>query len=183
MPKSESAQLSVVAVVRNATRTTSSNIYSADARRCWPPLFTVFAYLECWRRKRYGARVYLLQRPSYAESDLLRRILQRGLNDLLNLPNRPVVSYGPPGRSANTGHIVTVFGCTGFLGRYLVAKLGTFAVMILGFSSCGSHSCRTLAKAGTQVIVPYREEDEKRHLKVMGDLGQIVPMVRATHLF
>jgi hypothetical protein len=30
---------------------------------------------------------------------------------------------------------------------------------------------------GTQVIVPYREEDEKRHLKLMGDLGQIVPMV------
>ena len=30
---------------------------------------------------------------------------------------------------------------------------------------------------GTQVIVPYREEDEKRHLKPMGDLGQIVPMV------
>ncbi|KAH7913410.1 hypothetical protein BJ138DRAFT_1146141, partial [Hygrophoropsis aurantiaca] len=29
---------------------------------------------------------------------------------------------------------------------------------------------------GTQVIVPYREEDEKRHLKPMGDLGQIVPM-------
>lgn len=28
-------------------------------------------------------------------------------------------------------------------------------------------------------MVPYREEDEKRHLKVMGDLGQIVPMVRA----
>jgi hypothetical protein len=37
--------------------------------------------------------------------------------------------------------------------------------------TCGS------AKVGTQVIVPYREEDEKRHLKVMGDLGQIVPMV------
>ena len=33
------------------------------------------------------------------------------------------------------------------------------------------------AKSGTQVIVPYRDEDEKRHLKVMGDLGQIVPMV------
>jgi hypothetical protein len=30
---------------------------------------------------------------------------------------------------------------------------------------------------GTQVIVPYREEDEKRHLRPMGDLGQIVPMV------
>lgn len=33
---------------------------------------------------------------------------------------------------------------------------------------------------GTQVIVPYRDEDEKRRLKPMGDLGQIVPMVRRT---
>ncbi|KAI0287950.1 NAD(P)-binding protein [Russula brevipes] len=32
------------------------------------------------------------------------------------------------------------------------------------------------AKAGTQVIIPYRDEDEKRHLKVTGDLGQIVSM-------
>jgi hypothetical protein len=30
---------------------------------------------------------------------------------------------------------------------------------------------------GTQVVIPYREEDEKRHLKLAGDLGQIVPMV------
>jgi hypothetical protein len=30
---------------------------------------------------------------------------------------------------------------------------------------------------GTQVVVPYRDEDEKRHLKPMGDLGQIVAMV------
>lgn len=34
-----------------------------------------------------------------------------------------------------------------------------------------------VAKAGTQVIVPYRDEDEKRHLKVLGDLGQIVSLV------
>ncbi|THG97294.1 hypothetical protein EW026_g4677 [Hermanssonia centrifuga] len=79
----------------------------------------------------------------------------RGIHDLLNVSGKPIISYGPPGRSASGGHVATVFGCTGFLGRYLVAKL---------------------AKAGTQVIVPYREEDEKRHLKVMGDLGQIVPM-------
>ncbi|KAH9999600.1 NADH dehydrogenase [Russula compacta] len=72
------------------------------------------------------------------------------------LPERPpIVSYGPSGRSAVTGHVATVFGCTGFLGRYLVAKL---------------------AKAGTQVIIPYRDEDDKRHLKVTGDLGQIVSM-------
>jgi len=71
-------------------------------------------------------------------------------------PN-PITKAGPPtgGRSAVSGHVATVFGCTGFLGRYLVAKL---------------------AKEGTQVIVPYRDEDSKRHLKVMGDLGQIVPL-------
>lgn len=40
-----------------------------------------------------------------------------------------------------------------------------------------------IAKAGTQVIVPYRDEDTKRHLKVMGDLGQVVPMVRSEAKF
>ncbi|KAI0041738.1 39kDa subunit of Ndufa9, NADH ubiquinone oxidoreductase [Auriscalpium vulgare] len=81
---------------------------------------------------------------------------KRALHDLVTLPDkRPIIAQGPPGRSAVTGHVATVFGCTGFLGRYLVAKL---------------------AKAGTQVIIPYRDEDEKRHLKVMGDLGQIVSM-------
>lgn len=48
-----------------------------------------------------------------------------------------------------------MFGCTGFLGRYVVHKL---------------------AKQGTNVVVPYRDEDEKRHLKVTGDLGQVVPL-------
>ncbi|KAI0250957.1 NAD(P)-binding protein [Lactifluus subvellereus] len=81
---------------------------------------------------------------------------RRAVHDLLALPDKPsIISYGPAGRSAVTGHVATVFGCTGFLGRYLVSKL---------------------AKAGTQVIIPYRDEDEKRHLKVTGDLGQIVSM-------
>ncbi|KAG8972942.1 hypothetical protein FRB90_010074, partial [Tulasnella sp. 427] len=88
----------------------------------------------------------------------LRPKLARGLAQQLTIPPRsnPVISYGPAGRSAVTGHVATVFGCTGFLGRYLVSKL---------------------AKAGTQVIVPFRDEDEKRHLKVMGDLGQVVPLM------
>lgn len=43
----------------------------------------------------------------------------------MTLPgNKPVISSGPPGYSAVSGHRVTVFGCTGFLGRYLVSKLG-----------------------------------------------------------
>ncbi|KAI5120769.1 hypothetical protein M0805_004732 [Coniferiporia weirii] len=91
-----------------------------------------------------------------SSSRLVANVSKRGLHDLVTTPSRkPIISYGPPGRSAVTGHTVTVFGCTGFLGRYLVSKI---------------------AKSGTQVIVPYRDEDEKRHLKVMGDLGQIVPL-------
>lgn len=31
---------------------------------------------------------------------------------------------------------------------------------------------------GTQVIIPYRDEDDARVFKPMGDLGQIVRMVR-----
>jgi NADH dehydrogenase (ubiquinone) 1 alpha subcomplex subunit 9 len=51
---------------------------------------------------------------------------QRAYHDLVNLPTKkPVVSYGLPGYSAVSGHTVTVFGATGFLGRYLVSKLGT----------------------------------------------------------
>ncbi|CAG8746038.1 14031_t:CDS:10, partial [Racocetra persica] len=68
---------------------------------------------------------------------------------------KPVVKYGAEGRSSVSGHIATVFGCTGFLGRYIVSKL---------------------ARQGTQIIVPYRDEDSKRHLKVCGDLGQVVSM-------
>jgi NADH dehydrogenase (ubiquinone) 1 alpha subcomplex subunit 9 len=36
---------------------------------------------------------------------------------------------------------------------------------------------------GTQVIVPYRDEDEARVFKPMGDLGQIVRMVRTPPFF
>ncbi|CAG8445007.1 10880_t:CDS:10 [Acaulospora morrowiae] len=68
---------------------------------------------------------------------------------------KPIIKYGPGGRSSVSGHIATVFGCTGFLGRYVVSKL---------------------AKHGTQVVVPYRDADEARHLKVTGDLGQVIPL-------
>lgn len=49
----------------------------------------------------------------------------------------------------------TVFGATGFVGRYVV---------------------ETLASAGLTVIVPFRGEEKSfRHLKVIGQVGQIVP--------
>ncbi|GAV68990.1 Epimerase domain-containing protein, partial [Cephalotus follicularis] len=66
----------------------------------------------------------------------------------------PILRKGTGGRSSVSGIIATVFGATGFLGRYLVQQL---------------------AKMGTQVLVPFQGcEDSTRHLKLMGDLG--VPM-------
>jgi hypothetical protein len=36
----------------------------------------------------------------------------------------------------------------------------------------------TTGRRGTQVVVPYRgTDDDRRHLKLMGDLGQIVHLV------
>lgn len=68
----------------------------------------------------------------------------------------PLIRKGTGGRSSVSGIVATVFGATGFLGRYVVQQL---------------------AKMGSQVLVPFRgSEDSPRHLKLMGDLGQIVPM-------
>lgn len=58
------------------------------------------------------------------------------------------------GRHSVSGVTATVFGATGFLGRYIVNELG---------------------KIGSQVIIPYRcTEQDTAHLRLMGDLGQIV---------
>lgn len=52
-----------------------------------------------------------------------------------------------------SGITATVFGATGFLARYII---------------------NTLAKAGSQVVMPYRCDDlDVQHLRTMGDLGQV----------
>jgi len=57
--------------------------------------------------------------------------------------------------STKSTNVATVFGCTGFLGRYIVNRFG---------------------RLGSQVVVPYRGEEKAiNHLKLMGDVGQIVP--------
>ncbi|XP_069437565.1 NADH dehydrogenase [ubiquinone] 1 alpha subcomplex subunit 9, mitochondrial isoform X1 [Ovis canadensis] len=67
-----------------------------------------------------------------------------------------VIPHGKGGRSSVSGIVATVFGATGFLGRYLVNHLG---------------------RMGSQVIVPYRcEPYDTMHLRPMGDLGQIIFM-------
>lgn len=62
------------------------------------------------------------------------------------------VSIGAGGRSSRTGYVATVFGASGFLGRYLTSKL---------------------ARHGTITMVPFRNDMKKRFLKVAGDLGVV----------
>lgn len=74
--------------------------------------------------------------------------LQQVHNKLQAIPK-----FGLGGRSSVSGLKVTVFGCTGFLGRYLVNRLG---------------------RQGNTLVLPHRGSDEEiAHLKVMGDLGKI----------
>lgn len=77
---------------------------------------------------------------------------KRYLQDIaITRTGKPIIrSQG--GRSSLGGHTATVFGANGFLGRYIVNRL---------------------ARAGCQVVIPYREEMAKRHLKVTGDLGRV----------
>ena len=73
-----------------------------------------------------------------------------------------VAKRGKGGRSSFSGIVATVFGGPGFLGRYIVNRLG---------------------RMGSQVVVPYRgDEFDYRHLRPMGDLGQILFVVSCTIL-
>lgn len=72
----------------------------------------------------------------------------------LKTVNLSALKRGTGGRSSFNGIVATVFGSTGFLGRYVVNKLG---------------------QTGTQLILPYRGDNyEALRLKVAGDLGQIL---------
>ncbi|KAM4819781.1 NADH dehydrogenase [ubiquinone] 1 alpha subcomplex subunit 9, mitochondrial [Thomomys bottae] len=65
-----------------------------------------------------------------------------------------VIPHGKGGRSSVSGLVATVFGATGFLGRYVINYLG---------------------RMGTQIIIPYRcDTYDLMHLRPMGDLGQLI---------
>jgi len=84
----------------------------------------------------------------------VRSVLQRrAISDVaITRTGKPIIRV-QGGRSSLGGHTATVFGATGQLGRYIVNRL---------------------ARAGCTVVIPYREEMAKRHLKVTGDLGKVV---------
>lgn len=87
-----------------------------------------------------------------ARSSRPKALQRRYLQDIaITRTGKPIIrSQG--GRSSLGGHTATVFGANGFLGRYIVHRL---------------------AKRGCQVVIPYRDEMAKRHLKVSGDLGRV----------
>nr|XP_021524810.1 NADH dehydrogenase [ubiquinone] 1 alpha subcomplex subunit 9, mitochondrial [Aotus nancymaae] len=67
-----------------------------------------------------------------------------------------LIPHGKGGRSSVSGVVATVFGATGFLGRYVVNHLG---------------------RMGSQVVIPYRcDKYDTMHLRPMGDLGQLLFM-------
>jgi NADH dehydrogenase (ubiquinone) 1 alpha subcomplex subunit 9 len=77
----------------------------------------------------------------------------RTFSDLATRPTGYRLQYGHGGRNSNSGLTVAVFGCTGFVGRYLLNELGA---------------------CGTRVYAPFRgDELDTRHLKPMFDLGQL----------
>ncbi|CRK92632.1 CLUMA_CG006167, isoform A [Clunio marinus] len=72
----------------------------------------------------------------------------------LRTTNPAAFKRGTGGRSSFNGIVATVFGASGFLGRYVCNKLG---------------------KGGSQIIVPYRGDHyDVLRLKVCGDLGQVL---------
>lgn len=63
---------------------------------------------------------------------------------------------GSGGRQSVSGVVATVFGCTGFLGRYVVSSIG---------------------EAGGRAVCPHRCDDmDMQHLRPMGDLGNIITL-------
>ncbi|KYQ59482.1 NADH dehydrogenase [ubiquinone] 1 alpha subcomplex subunit 9, mitochondrial [Trachymyrmex zeteki] len=74
--------------------------------------------------------------------------------EIITNPTTASLKRGTGGRSSFNGIVCTVFGATGFVGRYV---------------------CNRLGKIGTQLIIPYRGDTyDCMPLKLCGDLGQIL---------
>lgn len=84
-----------------------------------------------------------------------------------------MTKYGKGGRSSVNGLTVTVFGATGFVGRYLLSELGMICFFLM-LDEVNIFYQQFLGACGTRVYVPFRgDELEVRHLKPMFDLGQV----------
>ncbi|KAL6709487.1 Protein-lysine N-methyltransferase efm5 [Coniothyrium glycines] len=97
-----------------------------------------------------------MQSPSLRAAKFSTSVSRQLLNSDVRITRtgKPILTVSG-GRSSLGGYTATVFGATGFLGRYIVNRL---------------------ARSGCNVIIPFREEMAKRHLKVAGDLGRVIFM-------
>ncbi|XP_061438590.1 NADH dehydrogenase [ubiquinone] 1 alpha subcomplex subunit 9, mitochondrial isoform X2 [Rhineura floridana] len=98
---------------------------------------------------RVPCRVFLSPRIGYDVSPPALSVLQQDRQ-----VHYSVIPHGRSGRSSVSGIVATVFGATGFLGRYVVNRLG---------------------RIGSQVIIPHRcDQYDLMYLRPMGDLGQLL---------
>lgn len=93
----------------------------------------------------YGANDIVAKKYSTSSDDEPRQLKNINLASL---------KRGTGGRSSFNGMVVSIFGCTGFLGKYVAYKLG---------------------KIGSQMIFCYRGDAyDTNCLKPSGDLGQVL---------
>jgi NADH dehydrogenase (ubiquinone) 1 alpha subcomplex subunit 9 len=80
----------------------------------------------------------------------------RGYATQLAIRGADALRAGPGGRSSVSGVTATIFGCSGFVARYVAQALGCL---------------------GTQLVFPHRCDPlDVQHLRTMGDLGMVVPL-------
>ncbi|KAL4656712.1 NADH dehydrogenase ubiquinone 1 alpha subcomplex subunit 9, mitochondrial [Arapaima gigas] len=103
-----------------------------------------------------------VSRPTLALSQLSSGTLLKPSAVLANAPiiiqqrkvHYTLIPCGKGGRSSFSGVAATVFGATGFLGRYVVNHLG---------------------RMGSQIVIPHRcDVYDTMYLRPMADLGQII---------
>lgn len=82
--------------------------------------------------------------------------LSRSYATQLAIRSADALKAGPGGRSSVSGVTATIFGCSGFIARYIAQSLGNL---------------------GTQLVLPHRCDPlDIQHLRTMGDLGMVVPL-------
>uniref|UniRef100_A0A8P0TCX5 NADH dehydrogenase [ubiquinone] 1 alpha subcomplex subunit 9, mitochondrial n=1 Tax=Canis lupus familiaris TaxID=9615 RepID=A0A8P0TCX5_CANLF len=129
--------------------------------RFWPGSVAVLGWGAgrggLWEKMAAAAHPRLVRALPMSRSSITARATAMFHGPLRRQLHHALIPHGKGGRSSVSGVVATVFGATGFLGRYVVNHLG---------------------RMGSQVIIPYRcDPYDTMHLRPMGDLGQIIFLI------